>query len=286
MMRKRWMIILLASIAVVTSSLACTASAWQGARGSGRVVERDFEVDDFTGVELATFADLYIEVGETEALRLEAEDNLINYFQAAVTGDTLEIRNRSGVNLRPTRPVRFYLTVTSLDTIVVSGSGDVETPDLWAERITVTITGSGDVDMGNLDADGVDVRVTGSGNLNVAGSEAQDQAITLNGSGDVRIEDMDAELIEVRITGSGNLDILSGETEAQNVTITGSGDYDARRMESVEAAMRVTGSGSMTIQVSERLGAMILGSGDVHYVGHPTVTQSVTGSGDVVQIGR
>jgi hypothetical protein len=285
-MRKRWMIILLASIAVVASSLACTASGWQGARGSGRVIEKEFDVDDFTGVELATFADLYIEVGETEALRLEAEDNLINYFQAAVIGDTLELRNRSGVNLRPTRPVRFYLTVTSLDTIVVSGSGDVEAPDLEAGRISVTITGSGDVDMGNLDADTVDVRVTGSGNLNVAGSEAQDQEVTLNGSGDVRIEDLDVELIEVRITGSGNLDVLSGETEAQNITIAGSGDYDARHVESIEADVRVTGSGSTTIQVSERLEATILGSGDVHYVGHPTVTHSATGSGDVVQIGR
>jgi hypothetical protein len=280
------MIILLASIAVAASSLACTASGWQSARGSGRVTEKEFDVDDFTGVELATFADLYIEVGETEALRLEAEDNLINYFQVAVIGDTLEIRNRSGVNLRPTRPVRFYLTVTSLDTIVVSGSGDVEAPDLQAERISVTITGSGDVDIGNLDADAVDVRVTGSGNLNVAGSEAQDQDVTLNGSGDVRIEDLDVELIEVRITGSGNLDILSGETEAQNVTITGSGDYDARRVESIEADVRVTGSGSTTIQVSERLDATIFGSGDVHYVGCPTVTHSATGSGDVVQVGR
>ena len=105
--------------------------------GSGRVVEEELKVSDFTGVKLATFGDLYIETGDEETLRIKAEDNLIRYFESGVTGDSLEIGQQVGVTLHPRRPVRFYLTVKKLDTIALSGSGNIKTPDLAAERISV-----------------------------------------------------------------------------------------------------------------------------------------------------
>jgi hypothetical protein len=42
----------------------------------------------------------------------------------------------------------------------------------------------------------------------------------------------------------------------------------------------------VTVHVDEQLDAQILGSGNVHYAGSPRITQSVTGSGDVVSIGN
>jgi hypothetical protein len=288
------LIALLVSVAVVTSSLACTVCRWQGiydpgrvqgVRGSGRVVEERFEVDDFTGVELATFGNLYIEVGEEEGLRVEAEDNLVQYFEVAVHGGMLEIKGQPGVLLRPTKPVNFYLTAQALDTVMLSGSGDIEAPDLEARRISVTISGSGDIATGDLVADAVEVQISGSGDLDVSSTETGAQEIAIYGSGDVRIGNLEADTVEVRILGSGNLDILEGQADQQRVTLSGSGDYDARHLKSTEASVRIDGSGSMTVQVRERLEARISGSGDVRYVGSPTVEQSGTGSGDVQKIG-
>lgn len=285
-MKTQRIMALFISVLLVTGSLACVVCGWPGVYGSGRVVEEEREVSGFTGIELATFGNLYIKVGDEEKLRIEAEDNLIPYFEVRVYEGVLKIASRPGASPSATRPVNFYLTVKELDTIVLSGSGDIKAPDLEAERFSVTISGSGDIEMGNLNAGEVEIRTFGSGNLDVAGSEAAEQDVTINGSGDVKIGNLDAGALEAQISGSGSLDILGGQIEEQKVTISGSGDYGARHLASAEADARISGSGSMTIQVSNRLEISISGSGDARYAGSPTLEQAVTGSGDVIQIER
>lgn len=234
-------------------------------RGSGKVVEEERQVSGFTGVELATLGNLTIELGERESLRIEAEDNLLEYFEIEVRGGTLRIRTRSGVSLRNRRPVNYYLTVKELEEIVISSSGDVEAPDLEAKRFSVSISSSGDLEMGDLEADTLQVRISSSGNMQMG--------------------ELHADRIEVTITSSGDLDIAGGEVEEQDITITSSGEYRARNLESAEAEVHLTSSGSATIGVREYLRANLSSSGDLRYIGNPEVDKTTTSSGDVEQIG-
>lgn len=174
-----------ASSIVALSILACQVSGLRAIPGSGNVVEENRKVSDFTGVALAGTGYLTIEVGESESLRIEAEDNVMQYLETEVRNRMLRIGIRRNVNLRTTRSVRFYLTVKELNKIVLSGSGDIEAPDLEAERFSVTISGSGDVKMGELNAAALDVNISGSGTLDIAGGEIEEQDITVSGSGSI-----------------------------------------------------------------------------------------------------
>jgi hypothetical protein len=244
MKQRRW--IEVAALVLAASSLACSFIAgWPGVRGSGKVAEEERSVSDFTGVALSGIGNLYIEVGDEEALRIEAEDNLLPYLETEVRGTTLEITTRENVNLLPLRPVNFYLTVKALDTITVSGSGHAEAPGLQAEQFFATVSGSGSVKMAGLEA----------------------------------------EALNATISGSGGLDIAGGEVEMQDITLSGSGKYEAKGMESAEADVRLSGSGSATVRVRDRLDVTISGSGSVRYVGDPIVRETVSGSGGVSQIG-
>lgn len=283
-MRNQALITLFVATLVAVGSTACVTIEWQGVVGSGELIVEEIDLDAFTGVELATRGDLHIVMGEEEQLRIEAEDNLLQYFQVEVRGDRLWIGNRVGALLHPTRPVNFYLTAKELDEIVVSGSGDVRAPDLEGERISVVITGSGDVETGQLFAEAVKLRIRGSGDLEIAGSEAAGHQITISGSGDVSIGDLGGDTVRVRISGSGNVEVLGGEVGEQDVTTGGSGDYEAGQLRSAEARVRISGSGSVTVQVDERLQADLSGSGDLCYVGSPDVKRSVRGSGEVARI--
>jgi hypothetical protein len=233
-------------------------------RGSGDVVEETREVSGFTAIELATLGTLHIQVGEGESLRIEAEDNLLEYIETKVRNGRLKIEIQDNINLRSTRPINYYLTVTDLDTIVISSSGDIEAPDLETERFSITISSSGDLEMGDLEADTL--------------------TVDISSSGDMTMGVLHANTLEVDISSSGNLDIAGGEVERQNVAITSSGDYTARNLESVEAEVRLTSSGAATIRVSDDLRANLSSSGDLYYIGNPTVDATTTSSGDVVQI--
>ena len=285
-MKSKGLVIGIVMALVALSSVACYGVGFDVVFGSGRVVEETFEVSDFSSVELATLGDLTIEMGEEESLRVEAEDNLIEYFLVEVEDGTLTIKDQPFVALHPTRPVRFYLTARELDTIALSGSGNIEAPDLEGKRIAITVSGSGDVQTGDLVADEVVLKVSGSGSLDVAESKAGSQEVAIGGSGDVRIGELTGDTAEVRISGSGNVRIASGDVEEQRIAIYGSGDYHADGLSSEEASVAITGSGSAAVRVSERLDAEITGSGDVRYVGEPSVTRSVTGSGDVARVGN
>jgi len=243
---KHPMLVLLLALALMGSSMACSLlGGWRVVRGSGRVVEEEREVSGFTGVALNGVGHLTIERGDTERLRIEAEDNLLPYIETQISGGVLEIGQRTNVNLWPKRPINFYLTVVNLESVAVSGSGQVEAPVLEAERFSLAISGSGDAKMDGLDT----------------------QELT------------------VQISGSGKVDIAGGKADKQDVSISGSGRYTARDLESMDAQVRISGSGSATIRVSDNLDVTVSGSGDVQYLGRPRIQQAVSGSGKVRSIG-
>jgi hypothetical protein len=107
---KRCVLRVVVVLAVVLSTLGCVCGGigFGGVRGSGRVEEEERLVRGFTGVELATFGDLDIRLGDEEGLRIEAEDNLLPYFETEVRNGILKISSRPGVTLRNRRAVNFY----------------------------------------------------------------------------------------------------------------------------------------------------------------------------------
>jgi hypothetical protein len=304
---KKTTMVLLAITILALSSLACSAAGWAVVRGSGNVEEKTYSVSGFDGVALAAIGTVYVEIGEDEGLRVEAEDNLLEHFRIEVRGDTLNIETNEFVSLLPTKPVKFYLTAKALNAITVSGSGDVEAPALEADSFSIKVSGSGDIWIDELAADGLDADITGAGNVTIAGGEIGDQYINVSGSGSYKagaVEAREALKVSVRVTGSGKAElgqleavgldvdiagagkvaVAGGTVGTQTVDIGGSGAYRAADLESAQADLHISGSGSARVWASEYLDARITGSGDVYYKGDPTVTESITGSGDIRSI--
>jgi hypothetical protein len=240
-MRKRTWIVLLAALVLAASGCL----GFKAVPGSGEVAKETREVSDFSAVELATLGTLYIELGERSSLRIEADDNLIRYLETEVRGNTLKIESRDRVSLLPREPIYYYLTVTDLEEVVLSGLGGIEISDA-------------------LDVPKLSIRISGGGSIEV--------------------EDLAADRFDVEITGLGDLYVDEGQVGAQDVLISGGGNYRARGLESDTAEIRVTGLGSATVQVREELDVTISGGGSVRYIGSPSVSQNVSGLGRVEQI--
>jgi hypothetical protein len=268
---KRRVLIVFVVLAMALSTLGCwVGTVYVGGfgtvPGSGKVAEEEREVSDLTGVELATLGNLVIELGDEEKLRIEAEDNLLQYIETEVQGGVLKIGHRHKVTLVPTESIYFYLTVKELDAISVSGAGNVKVPDLEVAEFSLNISGAGDVDLQGLRTDVLEVSISGGGNVD--------------------IEDLNADVLKVKISGAGDFYIGGGEVEKQEITISGAGNYKARGLESDEADVSVPGFGSATIRVRDRLKVEISGAGSVKYVGRPTVDEEVSGVGSIEQIGE
>jgi len=225
-------VLLFVLMLVTLAATGCQSSV----TGSGDAVEETREVSGFTGVALAGIGELTIELGDEEALRIQAEENLLEYIETEVKNEMLEIRIQSGINLKPTKPLRFYLTVKSLNTIALSGSGEIQVPDLVASQFRVSISGSGYVTMGTLDGDALTVINSGSGSLEIAGGQVDKQNITISGSGKYRADDLVSDAVQITISGSGDVTVWAMETIDGQISGSGTVKYYGRPQTSVSSS--------------------------------------------------
>jgi hypothetical protein len=234
-------------------------------RGSGVIATEARETGEVNDVHLATLGQLHIEMGDREALRIEAEDNLLECLETHVRSGTLTITTRERTNIDPTKPVKYYLTLKTLESISLSSSGDAIVSDIESGTFSISISSSGSLQMGDLSTDILRVRISSSG--------------------DVSIENLDAEALHLRISSSGNLAIDGGKVGRQEITISSSGTYHGEDVESARADVRLSSSGSAYLYVTDDLNATLSSSGSVYYNGDPSVRHRVSSSGRIKRMG-
>ncbi len=215
-------------------------SACRVVRGSGDVETETRSVSGFDQVSLNGQGELILEQGEQESLEIEAEDNIIAVIETEVRGDTLHIGVKDNRTLRPTEPIRFYLTMQEIAGLEISGSGNITADDVVSDRLTLRINGSGDIDIGSLTAESLSVEINGAGNVDVAG-RATRQTIEISGSGNYRAGDLESEEVEVDVNGSGETAVWANQT--LRVDISGSGDVSYYGRPTIN--QEINGSGNM-----------------------------------------
>jgi len=214
--------------------------------GSGNIVQETRSANGATGVELRGVANLTIEQAAPEELILRTDDNLIALILTDVQGGILVIRSNPGLTLQPSQRTEADLGLISIDSITLSGVGNITVPNLLTTaQLELTLSGIGAIDISDLDAQTLDVLISGIGDISAAG-QVDDQLIT--------------------------------------TTVGSLGDYNAEDLSSATVDVQIAGSGSATVRVSTTLNANITGSGSVFYHGSPIVTRTGNGSGRVVQL--
>jgi hypothetical protein len=253
----------LLGLALIFISVACTGvngnTGSQFVRGSGTTGEENRSVSNMTAVELGTPGAMDITIGSSESLRIEADDNLLQYIQTDVSGGRLVIKTRPGITLQPVQPIKYHLTIIRLKSLGISSSGDMTVPDLKSEAFSIAISSSGNLSMQKLDCNSLQVKISSSG--------------------DTSISALNAQSLSVNISSSGNLDIGGGTVPKQIITISSSGEYRASDLASESADVRLSSSGEATVRVSGVLTGRLSSSGNINYIGSPKVNVSMSSSG-------
>ena len=213
-------------------------------RGSGNLITEDRAVSGFTKVMIQGTGDLYIEQGNEEALSIEAEDNLMEYLTSEVRDNTLILGFKEGVNVSPTRGIRYNLKVKNLADVSVAGSGNIYMDGFKAEDLYLSVSGSGNAAIKDLAAASLRIASSGSGNFEVSGS---------------------APKADVNISGSGKYKAGELKTEDTRITIGGSGE--AIVWASINLTVQISGSGDISYYGEPSVSQSISGSGSVKSLG-------------------
>jgi len=241
------------TLAVTVLPLSLTANP----AGAAEIISQSREVSDFHSVAVSIPGQVRIGRATDESLTLEGDSDALEQIVTEVADGVLWIsQKKGGWNLRG--PVRLKLTYVVLDTLDLSGSGDVNLDSV-----------SGEV---------FELHISGSSTVEVAGFELDRLELSVSGSGDLEVGELAADSVTVEVSGSGNVQ-LRGEVASQTITVKGSGSVDTRELRSREAEAIVTGSGNVALWATDLLDAAISGSGDISYRGDPVIESRVSGSG-------
>lgn len=106
-----------------------------------------------------------------------------------------------------------------------------------------------------------EVTITGSGNLRLKGEvNAKDFDLTISGSGGLLADSLLCEKSNVQISGSGKAD-LKGASNESSFSVSGSGTIYAYDYLTQELNCQISGSGDVQALATQKLEAMITGSG-------------------------
>ena len=109
--------------------------------------------------------------------------------------------------------------------------------------------------------------------------------IEADGSNDINLGAFtDQNSLNMSIDGSGDIDVTGDWTdlESLNLSIDGSGDIDGFPLNATDARIEIDGSGEIDVTATNMLDINIDGSGTVRYKGSPAITQSISGSGEII----
>jgi hypothetical protein len=229
-----FLIIALTATVVLTSCF----NMFSCVKGSGDIVKEEREVSSFTKIELRTHGDVYFKQGDTHSLRIETDDNLLDFVKTEIDNDVLVIYTEK--NICPEK-LRLDLILQNIDGIEISGSGNIKCiNDLQAKDLDIKISGSGDIRIPSLQANFIDIEVSGSGDIFMEGNATKILA-EINGSGDVKCLGLKVKSAKIEINGSGDFAIEA--EERLDVEIAGSGNIEYRGNPSIQKD--ILGSGDI-----------------------------------------
>lgn len=215
----------------------------QRIRGNGNVKTETRSPGNFRSVSSHGSFDIFISSGQ-QAVRIEAEENLLPYIETYVEGYTLHVDTKDNYWLRPGRKVKIFVSSPDYESIRSYGSGDI---------------------IGES-------KITNSSKLELG----------VNGSANIKM-DIDAPGINTETNGSGDI-FLKGQTKSFEGEIHGSGNIKALDLRSGDAAIKIYGSGDADVFVDGKLDVHVAGSGDVNYKGNAQISSSIAGSGRVKKV--
>jgi hypothetical protein len=217
-----------------------------GTTGSGKVVSETRNVQDFLAVSVSYPANVLIQQGKTESVKIEAEDNLLPQLSTEMQNGTLIIRNEEtdwSKRVNPTKPVRITIMVKDLRNLNFSSAGSVRVEKLVTDELSVSISGAGSLVLDQLNTRRLDCHLSGAGNANA-----------------------------------------TGVADELKLSISGVGSFDGSNLFSKNADTHISGAGSATVHPKGELTAEISGTGFVHFYGTPHVTSRISGLGSVNKI--
>ncbi len=205
----------------VAPVIFCDDGKRKTVEGSGKVISEDREVKPFKEMEVTGIFDVFITQGDHESVRVEADDNLVQYIVTENKGEVLSISSDCKVNIKKPTKMIVHVTVKSLSRVDVQGIGDVKSKNaLQGKKFIMDVSGVGDVAL-EVNYSSIEMDYNGVGNITLKG-KVDKISLDCSGVGDVDTYELVAREVNLDQSGVGDTKVYAQETI--DIDFSGVGD--------------------------------------------------------------
>ncbi|QCR24022.1 head GIN domain-containing protein [Pontibacter sp. SGAir0037] len=188
----------------------------QSLRGNGNIQAQNRNVSGFKGINVSGGFAVEITQGNSESLRIEAEENLLGNIVTEVKGGVLHIYNEGSISTN--KGMKAYITIRELNSIDISGGVKVTGNSTFKTKaMKFDMSGASKVKLA-LDADRLNADMSGASKVELSG-RASEVSWSMSGASNVSAEELESKV--VKVTASGASKIRVNATEKLDINASG-----------------------------------------------------------------
>lgn len=215
MLYRMFTLLMLLVAHLATACDANTFSNMESIVGSGMIVTEARDVSDFSQVQIYLGANLALVQGNSESVRIEADDNLMSYIETDVQNGRLIVSTPDHINLAPSQTIQLYVTFDTLTALEVYGSSAITAEDLDLDELAISFSGSGSTHFtGTVEEQ--TITIWGQAIINNFDLTSQHVTATISGNGTLEVFAEDS--LDITVAGMGNVLYMGNPTVTQNVS--------------------------------------------------------------------
>jgi hypothetical protein len=218
----KYLLVLTAFVAIFSS---CRIMGGKKVRGNGNVISQTRQVGSFTNLDVSGAVTVRLKQEAATSVRVDTDENLMEYLEIKVDGNTLVIQPRNGYNLDPSKDLIVYVSASRFNDIDVSGASKVTSEAaITGDEMNIHASGASEILM-QVKLSKFTSELSGASTLKLTGDVARFETQS-SGASKILCFDLKTEEAKLDISGASNAEI-SADKEL-NIEASGASTVEYR----------------------------------------------------------
>lgn len=169
-------------------------------KGSGNRVKQKRDVEAFTSIKTEGAFTIEVTCQKDQSVEVEGDDNILNLVTAEVRNNVLRLSNNG--NYSTGEPVKFKISVPNLESVSVSGAGNIDIKGMNNEKFKIDSDGASEMTVAGS-TKLVDIHTNGAGKIDTNNLHAMRAIVNSNGVTEIEVDVQ--EQLDVKVNGPSSV---------------------------------------------------------------------------------
>lgn len=211
----------LAGIVPIVASTAANPQEGDAIVGSGKLIEKSFDVHNFTQLEIGSAFQAVVVQSDEPKVVVTIDDNLMEFVRVTNIGGSLKVGIEAKTGIKPSKPYSVAIAAPVLASLRASGAVNVSLENTRKEKtLDLEVSGSSTV-RGGLKAEILELSVNGASTIELKGS-AQRANVSASGASALKLKELEISRGMLNATGASTADVVIRSDHPVEVKVSGS----------------------------------------------------------------